>query len=155
MSECVPFLGSLSLCASFSPLSLFENRSLRQSLSLSLSPCACVRACVHASARACAPVRLYHCTTHVQFVTGDTLNKCSVTIYCYSILRHAADPSSHPTVTLLALSVPREQRNEVTSFLDASVVYGSAEDQTVALRTFRQGMVFHSAAVSPVYAGRH
>ncbi|XP_076461502.1 salivary peroxidase/catechol oxidase-like [Babylonia areolata] len=39
---------------------------------------------------------------------------------------------------------PREQRNEVTSFLDASVVYGSAEDQTARLRSFTHGKLKYS-----------
>ena len=34
---------------------------------------------------------------------------------------------------------PREQLNQVTSFLDASVVYGSSRDEASLLRTFSGG----------------
>ncbi|KAK7464536.1 hypothetical protein BaRGS_00037897, partial [Batillaria attramentaria] len=53
---------------------------------------------------------------------------------CINFVRslHATDNSN---VTL----VPRQQRNEVTSYLDGSVVYGSSDEHVAKLRSFKGG----------------
>ncbi|XP_060583221.1 peroxidase-like [Ruditapes philippinarum] len=70
---------------------------------------------------------------------------------CFSIRIPADDPFFSRTCMGLVRSAPapehncepgsREQMNQVTSYIDASAIYGSTENQTISLRAFKGGLL--------------
>ncbi|XP_069110953.1 peroxidase-like protein [Argopecten irradians] len=62
---------------------------------------------------------------------------------CMNFVRSTASPSHS------CLPAPREQLNQVTSFIDASTVYGSSEKETNSLRAMRKGLLLTSKGGLP------
>ncbi|XP_033761812.1 peroxidase-like [Pecten maximus] len=62
---------------------------------------------------------------------------------CMNFIRSTASPSHS------CLPAPREQLNQVTSFIDASTVYGSSEKETNSLRAMKKGLLLTSKGGLP------
>ncbi|OWF39452.1 peroxidase-like [Mizuhopecten yessoensis] len=62
---------------------------------------------------------------------------------CMNFVRSTASPSHS------CLPAPREQLNQVTSYIDASTVYGSSEKETKSLRTMKKGKLLTSKGGLP------
>lgn len=83
---------------------------------------------------------------------GSTISCCSSgNMYpeCYSVIIDKEDPLSRYNITCMEFIRsapadtccfgPREQMNQVSAFIDGSVVYGSDENVVKKLRTFKNG----------------
>lgn len=67
-------------------------------------------------------------------------------IRCLEFVR--SSPTSHVGCSL----GPRDQINQVTSFIDASAIYGSSEKEEDDLRMFRNGKIYGTSNSHPLFS---